>query len=145
MKRFVGDDGSATEEDGRDSPGGIIVETLLNIRTVSALTLEEQRFKDYTNALAKSEENIFSTSAVSGMLSGVSLLIQQWVNALQFWWGGWLIYNYPTVFDFRDFLIAMFSLLFSLFSIGVATQGVADKKKAEQAAARNALESLDVA
>ena len=92
MKRFLGEDeGGDSSEDGTDSPGGIIVETLLNIRTVSALTLEEQRFQDYKDALARSEENVAKESAISGILSGLSILIQQWVNALQFWWGGWLV------------------------------------------------------
>ena len=78
MKRFLGEDeGSEVVEDGCDSPGGIIVETLLNIRTVSALTLEEQRLDDYEKALAKAEGNVLSDSAVSGALSGLSIAIQQ--------------------------------------------------------------------
>lgn len=84
MKRFLGEDeGGGGEVDGTDSPGGIIVETLLNIRTVSALTLEEQRCKDYEAALAKLDGNVMKESAVSGSLSGLSIAIQQWVNALQ--------------------------------------------------------------
>lgn len=84
MKRFLGEDeGGAEAVDGTDSPGGIIVETLLNIRTVSALTLEEQRCKDYEAALAKVDGNVLKDSAVSGSLSGLSIAIQQWVNALQ--------------------------------------------------------------
>mmetsp|Transcript_8086 Transcript_8086/g.13654 ORF Transcript_8086/g.13654 Transcript_8086/m.13654 type:complete len:1525 (-) Transcript_8086:107-4681(-) len=137
MKRFLGeDDGGAEDADGTDSPGGIIVETLLNIRTVSALTLEEQRCKDYEAALAKVDGNVMKESAVSGSLSGLSIAIQQWVNALQFWWGGWLMYKYPDVFDFNSFLISMFALLFSLFALGAAAQGATDKKKAEAAAGR---------
>ena len=78
MKNFLGtDEGAEVVEDGCDSPGGIIVETLLNIRTVSALTLEEQRFKDYEKALAKVDGNIMKESAVSGVLSGLSIGIQQ--------------------------------------------------------------------
>jgi len=137
MKRFLGeDDGGAEDADGTDSPGGIIVETLLNIRTVSALTLEEQKCKDYEAALAKVDGNVMKESAVSGSLSGLSIAIQQWVNALQFWWGGWLMYKYPDVFDFNSFLISMFALLFSLFALGAAAQGATDKKKAEAAAGR---------
>ena len=84
MKRFLGEDEGGEEVmDGTDSPGGIIVETLLNIRTVSALTLEEQRCKDYEAALAKAEGNVVKENAVSGSLSGLSIAIQQWVNALQ--------------------------------------------------------------
>ena len=78
MKRFLGEDeGGEVVEDGCDSPGGIIVETLLNIRTVSALTLEKQRFDDYEKALVKAEGNVLSDSAVSGALSGLSIAIQQ--------------------------------------------------------------------
>lgn len=58
------------------------------------------------------------------------------MNALQFWWGGWLIFKYPDVFGFNDFLISMFALLFSLFALGAAAQGATDKKKAEAAAGR---------
>ncbi len=78
MKTFLGtDEGAEVVEDGCDSPGGIIVETLLNICTVSALTLEEQRFEDYEKALAKADGNILKESAVSGSLSGLSIGIQQ--------------------------------------------------------------------
>lgn len=137
MKRFLGEDEGGEEvEDGNDSPGGIIVETLLNIRTVSALTLEEERFKDYEKAIEKSEGNLIQESAVSGALSGFSIGVQQWVNALQFWWGGWLMFKYPDKFGFQDFLISMFALLFSLFALGAAAAGVTDKKKAEAAAGR---------
>ena len=77
MKRFLGEDEGGVEvQDGCDSPGGIIVETLLNIRTVSALTMEEQRFKDYEKALDK-DGNLLSESAVSGVLGGLSIGIQQ--------------------------------------------------------------------
>jgi ATP-binding cassette subfamily B (MDR/TAP) protein 1 len=137
MKRFLGEDEGGNEAvDGTDSPGGIIVETLLNIRTVSALTLEEQRCKDYEAALAKVDGNVMKDSFISGVLSGLSIAIQQWVNALQFWWGGWLMYKFPDLYDFNSFLISMFALLFSLFALGAAAQGATDKKKAEAAAGR---------
>lgn len=77
MKRFLGTDENEAAEDGNDSPGGIIVETLLNIRTVSALTLEEQRMKDYEKALAKAEGDLLPESVIPGVLSGLSIGIQQ--------------------------------------------------------------------
>ena len=78
MKRFLGEDeGGEVIEDGKDSPDGIIVETLLNIRTVSALTMEEQRFEDYKKALEKAVGAVVPDSAVSGVLSGLSIAIQQ--------------------------------------------------------------------
>ena len=137
MKRFLGEDEGGEEvEEGGESAGGIIVETLLNIRTVSALTLEESRLTAYNEALAKAEGKVLPDAIVSGALSGLSIGIQQWVNALQFWWGGWLLFNYPETFSFNDFLISMFALLFSLFALGAAAQGATDKPKAEAAAGR---------
>lgn len=83
MKRFLGEDeGGEVVEDGCDSPGGIIVETLLNIRTVSALTMEDERFKEYENALGRGEGNLIKDSAISGSLSGLSIGIQQVSNML---------------------------------------------------------------
>ena len=54
-----------------------------------------------------------------------------------FWWGGWLLLNYPgQPFDFRDFLMSMFSLFFSLSGIAMATQGATNRDKAKLAAHR---------
>ena len=53
-----------------------------------------------------------------------------------FWWGGWLLFNYPGVYSFRDFLISMFSLLFALSGLAIAAEGAVDRNKAKLAAAR---------
>lgn len=44
--------------------------------------------------------------------------------------------NYPNQYSSRDFLIAMFSLLFSLSGIGMAAQGATNRDKAKVAAHR---------
>jgi ATP-binding cassette subfamily B (MDR/TAP) protein 1 len=81
MKQFLGEDaGTGQDQDELNSPGGIVVETLLNVRTVSALTLEQQRFDDYVNALLHSEPNHIQTSLFSGLTGGLSMFVQQWVN-----------------------------------------------------------------
>ena len=78
MKKMLGaDQGDANAADGKNSPGGVIVETLLNMRTVSALTLEKQRFADYENALVNSEPNIVFDSFMDGIMGGLSIFIQQ--------------------------------------------------------------------
>jgi ATP-binding cassette subfamily B (MDR/TAP) protein 1 len=136
MKRMLGEDEGADSADELSSPGGIIVETLLNIRTVSALTLEKQRFADYEHALLKSEPNYNSESFMSGVMAGLSMFIQQWINALQFWWGGYLLFNYPNEFAFKDFLISNFAVLFALFGLGAAFQDISDRKEVEKSAGR---------
>lgn len=52
------------------------------------------------------------------------------------WWGGWLLFNYPDQFDFDDFLISNFALLFSLFGLGAAFQDMSDRKETEKSASR---------
>jgi ATP-binding cassette subfamily B (MDR/TAP) protein 1 len=57
-------------------------------------------------------------------------------TAVQFFWGGYILFHYPDKFDFEDFLVANFSLLFALFGLGSAFQGVSDRKETEVSAGR---------
>ena len=137
MKKMLGEDqGDTNAADERSSPGGIIVETLLNMRTVSALTLEKQRFKDYEKALVNSEPNVVMDSFTDGIMGGLSMFIQQWINALQLWFGGYLLFTFPDEYVFKDFLIANFAVLFSLFGLGAAFQDISDRKEVEKSAGR---------
>lgn len=138
MKRFLGEDEGDLDAsaDELNSPGGIIVETLLNMRTVSALTLEEQRYNDYEKALVKSEPNYKSDAFLSGVTAGSSMFIQQWINALQLWFGGYLLVTFPEDYEFQDFLIANFAVLFALFGLGAAFQDISDRKEVEKSAGR---------
>lgn len=139
MKQMLGEDESnedKTDEDNKNSPGGVLVETLLNMRTVSALTLEEQRYNDYESALQRSDPNSGTALLITGLTGGVSMFIQQWINALQLWFGGWLLYNFPEDYEFRDFLISNFAVLFALFGLGAAFQDISDRKEVEKSAGR---------
>jgi len=136
MKKMLGEDeGDDNAAEGQNSPGGVIVETLLNARTVAALTLEKRRFEDYKKALEREEPSVVKDSFMSGLTSGLSMFIQQWVNALQLWFGGWLLVNVDG-YELRDFLIANFAILFSLFGLGAAFQDISDRKEVEKAAGR---------
>lgn len=138
MKTRVGaDEGNLdASNDGTNSAGGIIVETLVNIRTVSALTLERRRFQDYKQALLMSEPNYKFAAFMSGCASGLSLFIQQWVNGLLIWFGSWLLFHFPSHYTFNDFLIANFSVLFSLIGLGTAFQDMSDRGEVEESAGR---------
>jgi len=137
MKNMLGDDeGVESGNDVTTSPSGIVVETLLNMGTVSALTMEEERFNIFKEALNNSDEHYIRDGFNQGVLAGLSQFIQQWINALQMFWGGWLLFNYPDRFDFNDFLISNFAILFSLFGLGAAFQDVADRKETEKSASR---------
>merc|ERR1712232_1248613 len=136
MSRLMDEDEFQKGQDELNSPGGIAVETLLNIRTVCALTLENERLQNYKNALHKEEPNYVLSCFTAGARSGFSMLVNQWVNGLQMFWGGWLLVNYPQNFEFTDFLYSNFALLFSLFGLGAAFQDLSDKSEAEKSAGR---------
>jgi ATP-binding cassette subfamily B (MDR/TAP) protein 1 len=140
MKQMLGEDEAAdngdSAQDELNSPGGILVETLLNIRTVSALTLEEQRSKDFERAISSSHSGYVCDGLMAGLTGGLSMFIQQWTNALQMWFGGWVLFHYQGVFSFNDFLISMFAILFSLFGMGSAFNGLSDRKETELSAGR---------
>eukprot|EP00980_Cylindrotheca_fusiformis_P007162 scaffold1505_cov118-Cylindrotheca_fusiformis.AAC.12 len=128
-----GNDGS---EEGSNSPGGIIVETLLNISTVSALTMETEKLNDFQRALYAAEPNAARDGMQKGAVSGLSMFIQQWINGLQMWFGAWILFNNPGHYKLRDFLIANFALLLSLNGLGSAFQDVSDRKECEESACR---------
>jgi ATP-binding cassette subfamily B (MDR/TAP) protein 1 len=138
MKLFLGEDNSTTSETNpsSQSSAGIVLETLRNIKTISSCTMEEYKLGQVIKLLKEECGYSWKKMLVVGSGQGFSMLIQQWVNALLFWWGGYLIVNYPNIFKFHDFLIAMFSLLFALFALGASSIGSVEKKEAELATGR---------
>jgi len=138
IEKTMGKDETDKDEERLDgsTPGGIAVETLLNMVTVSALTMQEERFAMYEEALGNSDTDWMRAALKSGLLAGLSMGIQQWVFALLFYVGGVLIEKYPGAYNFLDLLISLFGLLFGLFGLGIAFQDIADKKETQEAASR---------
>jgi ATP-binding cassette subfamily B (MDR/TAP) protein 1 len=73
---------------------------------------------------------------MTGFVSGISMFIQQWINGLQLWFGGYILSKFPDDYDFNDFLIANFAVLFALFGLGAAFQDISDRKEVEKSAGR---------
>ena len=136
MSLYMGDDEGDDDEVDVHSPGGIIIETLSNIRTVASLTLEEQKSAEYARALADEDKHPWRTNFIKGGAYGLGQFFQMWGLALMFWWGGWLLWKYPDTWSYLDFLISMFALFFSLYGLTLATQGAVNREKAKRAAAR---------
>lgn len=132
---YMGEDEDDGEED-EHSPGAIVVETLLNIRTIASLNIEPTRVAEFDEALAAEDPKPIRTNTVKGCAAGLGQFVQMWGIALMFWWGGYLLLNYPNTYEYRDFLISMFSLLFSLSGMAVAAQGATNRDKAKLAANR---------
>jgi ATP-binding cassette subfamily B (MDR/TAP) protein 1 len=150
MKQMLGEDrgNDNAQSGGQDelhSPGGILVETLINIITVlAALHLEEEHDElDFNNAILEAQPNFVSDGIFAGITNGIfarvtngsAVCIQQWINALQFYFGGWLLFNYRH-FTFNDFMISMLSVMLSLFGMGAAFNGLSDCKETEASAGR---------
>ena len=135
-KSFAGTDDGNNESEKMKSSGGILVETLLNIKTVAALSIEERRFRDFEEAVMESQRDVRYDSLISGLTAGIGDFIQRWVNALMYFWGGYLLVHYPGTFDFSAFLTAQFAFLFSTFSLGAAFQDIDDRKEVEESATR---------
>jgi len=133
MKLMLGED---MADSGNDEASNIIIESLVNIRTISAMTLEDKKYTEYKEKMAEKDGEVISTSLKTGITSGLSPLIQLYVNALQFFWGGWLITTYPNTYTFRGFLISMFALIFALFAFGASSIGAIEKKLAGEASGR---------
>jgi hypothetical protein len=55
--------------------------------------------------------------------------------ALMFWFGGWLL-SESQKYTFRDFIISMMALFFSIYGLTVAFEGATDRTKAKLAAER---------
>jgi ATP-binding cassette, subfamily B (MDR/TAP), member 1 len=136
MQMYMGDDQGDDHDVAENTPGGILIETMSNIRTIAALTLEDDRAQEYHDALDVNDSQSPCTNFVKGCAVGSGQFVQMWGMALMFWWGGWLLSQYGDVFSYRDFLISMMALLFSLYGLAIAAQGAVNGEKAKQAAAR---------
>jgi hypothetical protein len=67
MKMYMGEDEGDDEHIDEHSPGGIVIETLSNIRTVASLTLEEKLATEYLQALVDEDPRPMRTNAIKGM------------------------------------------------------------------------------
>ena len=123
-KMWMGEDEGDIEDTKVDekSAAGIVVESLLNIKTVASLTLEKSRCHEFTAAMKREDPTPFRTNTIKGGAAGVGQLCQYWGISFMMWWGGWLIYNHPNLYSFRDFNISMWAVFFGLSGLGVAMQ-----------------------
>lgn len=136
IKTFMGEDEQEDEDPKANSSAGIVVESLSNIRTVAALTIEGGRLNQFDEALTKEDPHPVRKNFIKGSTGGLSQIVQMWSFGLLFWFGGWLLFNYDNIFEFRDLLISMFGLIFGMTGIGIAMQDMTDSKAAAEAADR---------
>jgi hypothetical protein len=71
MRTYIGEDEVEDKEMDEHSPGGIVHESLSNIRTVASLTLEAERSDEYDAALIAEDPKPFRSTVMKGSLSGI--------------------------------------------------------------------------
>jgi hypothetical protein len=71
MRTYIGEDEVDDKEMDEHSPGGIVHESLSNIRTVASLTLEAERSDEYDAALVAEDPNPVRSNLLKGSLSGI--------------------------------------------------------------------------
>ncbi|KAL3906406.1 MAG: hypothetical protein SGILL_009283, partial [Bacillariaceae sp.] len=71
------DEGDDTVED-ENSPGGIVVESLLNVRTIASLSMEETKLTEYSEALHHQDAHPLRNNCVKGCGSGLGQFFQYW-------------------------------------------------------------------
>jgi hypothetical protein len=71
MKTYLGEDEVDDSTMDEHSPGGIVLESLSNIRTVASLTLEMERCEEYDAALKAENPHPIRSNLTKGSLSGV--------------------------------------------------------------------------
>lgn len=98
--------------------------------------MEARRAEEYTQALAKEDPHPVRNKIVKGGGSGLGQFTQMWGFGLMFFFGGWLLDQHPDEYTYREYLIAMFAFMFSLYGLAAAFEGTADREKAKAAAAR---------
>jgi len=134
-KTFMGEDEKVSTADlPANSAGGIIVESLVSIKTIASLTLEDHRHKQYCEALSDEGQSYINDCILLGFIGGFSTAIQFFSFGFYFWWGGTLIDKYH--YDYNDFLVSLFALIFSLSGMAIAMMDMTSKEEASAAAER---------
>lgn len=76
MKMYMGEDEGDAQDDHKHSSSQIAIESISNIRTVAALTLEEEKLTEYSGALVAEEPTPIRSNFVKGCTSGLGQFIQ---------------------------------------------------------------------
>ena len=128
------DEGDITKTALESNEGAVVIETLVNIRVVASLSIENDRVEKYVTALAKKDNPGFVRNMIKGTGQGLGSLFQMWGYALMFYLGPWLLLNRD--YEMRDYLISLFALMLSLPGLAAAMTGLTDAEKAKAAANR---------
>lgn len=122
MKAFVG----FSEESGeayKDS-ANLIMEAMLNIRTVTSFGVENTFAAKYGNLLVKPYKLAMKSGNLAGFLYGASQLVMFVIFALVFYIGSLFVRKYGI--NFVNTFTAIYALMFAAMTAGNNTQMITD-------------------
>eukprot|EP00331_Platyophrya_macrostoma_P007656 CAMPEP_0176430740 /NCGR_PEP_ID=MMETSP0127-20121128/14418_1 /TAXON_ID=938130 /ORGANISM="Platyophrya macrostoma, Strain WH" /LENGTH=1373 /DNA_ID=CAMNT_0017812657 /DNA_START=12 /DNA_END=4133 /DNA_ORIENTATION=+ len=133
--------GFAAKTDEAYSGSSIFVmESLTNMRTVSALGKEHEILALFSHALEKPKKEALKKGFVSGLMFGISQLGMFFVFGIVFYVGSRFMRDFGL--EFKDVYQAVFGIMFATFDMGNVMQLVPDAAKAT-ATAKGLFQILD--
>jgi hypothetical protein len=72
------DEGDDANTEAKSSEGAVVIETLVNIRIVASLSMEDERVRTYAKALEAKHNNSFFRNAIMGTGQGLGSFFQMW-------------------------------------------------------------------
>jgi ABC-type bacteriocin/lantibiotic exporter with double-glycine peptidase domain len=78
IQTYMADEQNESEDPKANSSAGIVVESLSNIRTVAALTIEDERLNQFDTAMAKEDPRPLRKNFIKGSTGGVAQIVQMW-------------------------------------------------------------------
>lgn len=116
------------------NPNTIIATAFTHIRTVSALSLQEEIAGQYATATRQRSSQRIERSIYGGLGFGSSNAIQFWIYGLLFWYGAILMKTENL--SFVNLMIAIFSLMLGALGLGQSVSDLGDQQEAISAADR---------
>lgn len=114
---------------------GVIMEAIINIRTVLSFNYDRIITEKYSKKLEKPEQLAYSKGNQSGFLFGLSQFILYFSSGLIFFIATVFAVNYPEEVTRNDIFTSIFAFLFSAMSAGNNLYYMPDVAEAKNAAA----------
>ena len=114
--------------------GSLISSAFINMRTVSAFSMQSTVTSDYIKLTRAESTARASRSWVAGLGLGLSQALMMWTYALLFWYGSTLIKKDEVTFE--DMMTSILSLMLGALGLGQALIGLSDQKEGLPAAKR---------
>ena len=95
MQMYMGEDEGDHDKYEEHSSGGIVVESLVNVRTVASLSIQQRRIDEFKLALQEEDPTPMKTNLAKGSTSGLGQFVQMWGSCVDVL-VGWMAFVQPS-------------------------------------------------